>query len=50
LTTKKTITNADGNPGPGLGQARKYGGVKPLNGIPTVHLLMINLQWQYKYC
>ena len=24
-----------GNPDPGLGQAHKYGGVKPFNGIPT---------------
>ena len=24
-----------GNPGPGLGQAQKCCGVKPVNGIPT---------------
>jgi hypothetical protein len=24
-----------GNPGSGLGQAQKYGGVKIINGIPT---------------
>jgi len=25
-----------GNPGPGLGQATKYGGVKTVNGITTL--------------
>jgi hypothetical protein len=25
----------NGNPGPGLGQAQKFGSVKPVNGIPT---------------
>ena len=25
-----------GNPGPGFGQAQKYDGVKPVNGIPTL--------------
>ena len=33
---KKTVTYkmyGDGNQGPGLEQAQKYGGVKPANGI-----------------
>jgi hypothetical protein len=25
-----------GNPGPGLGQAKQYGGVKTINGITTL--------------
>jgi len=29
------------NPGPGLGQEQKYGGVKPINGIPALPLLAI---------
>ena len=32
-TQKKTMTYADGNPGPGLGQAQHYGRVKPVNEI-----------------
>ena len=28
-----------GNPGPGLGQALKCGGVEPVNGIPTLSCL-----------
>jgi hypothetical protein len=35
LNTKITPTYDVGNPDPGLGQAHKYGGVKPFNGIPT---------------
>ena len=31
-----TTTYDIGNAGPGLGQAQKYGGVKPVNGIPTL--------------
>ena len=30
------MAEADGNPGPGLGQAQRYGGVEPVNGIPTL--------------
>ena len=30
-----------GNLGPGLGQAQKCGRVKPVNGIPTLPLLII---------
>jgi len=30
-----------GNPGPGLGQTQKCGRVKPINGIPTLPLLII---------
>jgi hypothetical protein len=29
-----------GNPVPGLGQAQKYGGVKPVNEIPTPLLII----------
>jgi hypothetical protein len=36
LNTKNTTINDVGNPGPGLGQAQKCDGVKPLNGIPTL--------------
>ena len=35
-TQKKTTTYDVGNPGPGMGQAQKYDGVKPVNGIPTL--------------
>jgi hypothetical protein len=35
LNTKKTMKYDVGNPGPGLGHAQKYGGVEPVNGIPT---------------
>jgi hypothetical protein len=31
--TQKNMTCDVGNPGPGLGQAQKCGGVKPVNGI-----------------
>jgi hypothetical protein len=40
-TQRKTTTYTVGNPDPGLGQAQKYGGVKPVNGIPTHPLLII---------
>jgi len=30
----------DGNPGPGLGQAQKCGGVKRVNGIPTPRFMV----------
>jgi hypothetical protein len=33
---KKTMTYDVGNPGPGLGQAQQCGGVKTVNGIPTL--------------
>ena len=36
LNKKKTTTHDFGNPGPGLGQAQKCGGVKPVNEIPTL--------------
>jgi len=32
LNIKKTMAYDVGNPGPGLGQAQKYGGVKLLHG------------------
>ena len=34
-TQKKTVTYDVGNPGPGLGQAQKYGRNKLVNVIPT---------------
>jgi hypothetical protein len=41
LSTKKTMTYDVGNPGPGLEQAQKCDGVKPVNEIPTLPLLML---------
>jgi len=37
------MTNGVGNPDPGLGQAEKFGGVKPIDShrIPTIPLLII---------
>jgi hypothetical protein len=35
LNTKKIMTYANGNPGLGLGQAQKCGGIKLVNGITT---------------
>jgi hypothetical protein len=32
----KPTTYVVGNPGPGLGQAQKCGGVNPVNGIPNL--------------
>ena len=40
---KKTRTYDVVNPGPGLGQAQKCGGVISVNGIPSLHLLLIGL-------
>ena len=40
LSTKQngeTTTYDVGNPVPGLRQAQQYGGIKPLNGIPTLY-------------
>ena len=34
--TQKTMTYDIGNPGSGLEHAQKSGGVKPINGIPTL--------------
>ena len=36
LNTKKTMTDDVVNPGPGLGQAQKGGGVKLVNGHPQL--------------
>jgi hypothetical protein len=37
LNTKIKTTNYDvGNQGPGLWQTHKYGGIKPVNAIPTL--------------
>jgi hypothetical protein len=38
---KKNMTYDVGNPDSGIGQAQKCGGVKPVNGIPTLPLLII---------
>ena len=37
---KKTMTYANGNLGPDLGQAQQCGGVKLVNGIQTLPLSM----------
>ena len=39
-TKKKTMTFADENRGSCLGQTQKCCGVKPVNGIPTLPLLI----------
>ena len=36
LNTKKIRTYADGYPGPCWRQTQKYGGVKPVDGIPNM--------------
>jgi hypothetical protein len=36
LNCKKNMTYDIGNQGLGLGQTRKYGGAKPVNGAPTL--------------
>ena len=36
MNTKKTTTHDVGDPGPGLGQAQQCGGVKSVNGVPTL--------------
>jgi hypothetical protein len=33
---KKTMTYDVGNPGPNLEQEQTFGGIKPVNGIPTL--------------
>jgi len=38
-----------GIPGPSLGQAQKYGRVKPINGIPTSPSRLLDLQWEIFY-
>jgi hypothetical protein len=40
LNTKTSTTYDIGNPCPGLGQTQKYGGVKLVNGIPILTLLV----------
>jgi hypothetical protein len=35
------MTYTSGNPGPGFRQAQKCGGVKPVNGLPTLPFLII---------
>jgi hypothetical protein len=37
LNTNKTTTHDVGIPGPGLGQAHKYGGVKPVNANISIN-------------
>jgi hypothetical protein len=41
LNIKNSMTYANGNPGPGLGQAQKCGRVKLVNRIPTIPVLII---------
>ena len=38
-----------GNPGPAIGQAQKYGGVKPVIGIPTVSSIYVCTSVKQKY-
>ena len=40
INTKKTMSDDVVNPGPGLGQAQKGGGVKSVNGTPSPQLLI----------
>ena len=40
INTKKTMTDDVVNPGPGLRQAQKGGGVKSVNGTPSPQLLI----------
>ena len=49
LNTKKTMTYDIGHPDHGLGQAQKCGGVKLLNGIPTLPLLVIGSPMTSKF-
>ena len=42
LNIKMTTTYGIENPGPSLGQAQTYGGVKLVNKIPTLPLLKID--------
>ena len=41
LNTNQTTTYDVGNLGPGLGRAQKCGGIKPVNGIPTLSSILI---------
>ena len=36
LNTRQSTRYDIGNPGPGLGQSQKFGGLKTVNGIPTL--------------
>jgi hypothetical protein len=38
-----------GNPGPAIGQAQKYGGVKPVNGIPILSFIYVCTSVKQKY-
>jgi hypothetical protein len=44
ILLKRTRNKHVGNPGPGLGQAQKYCGVKFINGIPTLPLNTLIVQ------
>ena len=46
LNTKKTMKYDVVNPGPALGQAHKCGGVKPVNGVPTLPSWQLHLYKQ----
>ena len=41
------MTYGVGNKGPGLGQEQKWGRVKPVNGIPTLHSDNIGISYIY---
>lgn len=48
LNIKLTTAHCDGNPGFVLVYARKWGGVKPFNGIQSLPSLSIQRQNKYK--
>jgi hypothetical protein len=43
------ISIANGNLSPGLAQSQNIGGVKPLNRIPTIHLVIIGSKKNQRY-
>jgi hypothetical protein len=43
------ISIANGNLSPGLVQSQNIGGVKPLNRIPTIHLVIIGSKKKQRY-
>ena len=47
LNTNQTTTYDVENLGPGLGRAQTCGGIKPVNGIPTLPSRKLNLPQQY---
>ena len=47
LNTRNTTAYDIGNPGPGLGQVHKYGGISPVNWISPLPSWQLYLQRQY---